>query len=1047
MSHKTDSSPSLSKQLSLIEQFTQNAYNTINTVDVEHDAKNPSDLSPLHETPNCNTTQSIQLTNMDSDRDDVDNSADAQQTSTISQDNGYTRGNRPPPAHTSLPIVHGAHSLSPHVTTSGTSIDFTILRTNTDEISNLYITLYYMLRLVSVIVTLFLAIMAINYAIGQVFTLSAADLFCPDNDADTVRDYNLQQNDTRGTADSCGKIHRPEIDAYKVQNGDPYEYESDVSSGNVLGCAAFSILALCLIAVSLYHFYICMFDAFYHCIRKDAENNPRLINASTAANAVRTRPQNKCMSWYQGWNLWLFKHNYPDSKMKILTMILSEISEILMQCWALLIYGGVQSVSFSFVIGNEAQFVKSFSIIVGSNAILAGVLWIIYSIKTDSSQAMFHGTGFQAVVFVIDMLFDFVYTIFPFTLYSGNASLLFNIKALATLHSENGILFVAAFIAMVLLLQKCYSVLSSFDPVQIIYRAHKMDKHNIDLVPYLQTVSTEDSDDKQQCKRKCCITSIGVLFVLCGICIITVVNIYLNNAQEICSNPSEALLAKHPELFYWNRYCQSKITPFDTSETPCDCRIFQISVNSSHYEQYNFSKQHIVSITSNFKMMHFLEIEYDHSLILIADHMEASHESALARETFHLNLTANCFASKHLRSLTLHRIFVQDLDWKSLASLKLLQVLQIIDAQYQNPVDWDSIGQLTELKYLNLRESTKYLDGQITDSLCRLKSLRYLDLETSFITKVPDCIGQLQQLYGVSFRGLLNVHYVTPELFRLPNIVTIKAYFAGLNASSIPDDTWGESLNSVFLQDNALCNQMDLMTPLQLKFMETFDPCYEPCGKSGSISSGICTMYEWGDGHCHEDCCDYDGGDCYQTCECDKSLWLNDECDLECNNTLCAYDFGACIPDVSSNITDLECVAGSGCYDDWIEDGWCDNDCAVLDNEECDDAFDCNAQNQCNQDSECSTAYLYVIHTLASATEPKELVNQDEACGVFWEYIKLGVDGKNCTEAFTILDVNHDGYISFWEAMQTAYPFFGLTQQKAHQINCSLCLEDPSLYY
>ena len=164
------------------------------------------------------------------------------------------------------------------------------------------------------------------------------------------------------------------------------------------------------------------------------------------------------------------------------------------QIWALLIYGGVQAASLTpddVVLANEPKFIRSFADIIGLNAIFTGLLWVLYVVKFKKMRCckvdinkLFKGTPFQSIIFMIDMSFDFVYTIFPLTLYQEDGHLLFNERALATLHSEDGILFFAAFVAMVLLFKKCFQILRNFDPVRIQKRGQKIQKAHLDLTPY-----------------------------------------------------------------------------------------------------------------------------------------------------------------------------------------------------------------------------------------------------------------------------------------------------------------------------------------------------------------------------------------------------------------------------------------------------------------------------------------------------------------------------------------------------------------------------------
>eukprot|EP01083_Nonionella_stella_P077549 211819_1 len=1050
--------PSHTYRLSFIEQLTQHALPLSEISAIQNESKTGNPFTTVNHVP------SIQLTTIHSNSTAlVDQITATPSAITITRPTSIaavtlTTIDTPIPSENANPTLSRIESDSnPALVSSISSIDFNVMDTNNanSNVSNTYIILYYLLRLFSIIVTLFLSIMALNYAIGQVYVLEAADLFCPNEDEDTLRNYNLEHDLPHGRR-RCGNINRVEIDD-EILWGDPYEPVPAPTANNIIACIAFLALFLCLSVLGLYHLCICFSDAFYHFIRKDPTKNPRIVKA---LKAKKNTSANKCVLWFQKWNLRLFKRYYPDSKLKIIMLTFSQASEILMQCWALLIYGGVQSVSLSFVIANEPRFVQSFAVIVGLNGIVTGILWILYVTKIKVLNAIFHGTSFQSIAFVVDMVFDFLYTMFPFTLHSQNSSLLFNIKALATLHSENGILFFAAFIAMTMLFQKCMTVLWSFDPVQIQKRAQKIIKHNIDLVPYLQPTyvppDSASSDHElikehkqwqaQQLRRRICIGSIGAVFLAFGTALIIIVSVYIQSAHQTCANPSPQLLMEHPELYYWDKHCSSKLTPLDSSITPCDCRSLDIKFNMLHYNEYNFTKQHVLSIMRNFRMMTFLELDYSHSLLSTVNQMSAEGNTELAEELFYVNLTSDCFASKRLNSLSLERMFIIDLDWNGLASLKRLQMLRLVDCRFRNPVDWDSIGQLTYLKYLNMQESGQYLSGPISDSICHLKELKYLDIETNLISRIPECIADLKELYAINLRGLPNVEYITPDLFRLPHIVSIIAYYGSFNTSSIPaDGDWSASLETVFLQQTPLCNQVDQMTSLQMEFMDAFDPCYKPCGESEGMH-GWCATYDWGNGNCESECCNYDGGDCHQTCPCERSLWFNDQCDLECNNTLCAFDFGDCLPQQALNGTG-ECVYGSGCLDDWQDDGWCDGNCAVLRDEDCADVYDCTAEHQCDSSSECSIAYIYLIHNGARVNDPKELIDINETC-MLWDFVRL-LDPTigDCKEEFPRADLNHDGYVSFWEAIQIAATMLGLSAEKAEQVNCSLCLTDPSLYY
>lgn len=71
----------------------------------------------------------------------------------------------------------------------------------------------------------------------------------------------------------------------------------------------------------------------------------------------------------------------------------------------------------------------------------------------------------------------------------------------------------------------------------------------------------------------------------------------------------------------------------------------------------------------------------------------------------------------------------------------------------------------------------------------------------------------------------------------------------------------------------------------------------------------------------------------------------------------------------------------------------------------------------------------------------------NEFCSV-WSYIQLYTNSyHNCTQAFQDNDLNSNGYMGFYEGIILARNYFGLSKEKATQIDCAMCLSNQSLYY
>ena len=131
-----------------------------------------------------------------------------------------------------------------------------------------------------------------------------------------------------------------------------------------------------------------------------------------------------------------------------------------------------------------------------------------------------------------------------------------------------------------------------------------------------------------------------------------------------------------------------------------------------------------------------------------------------------------------------------------------------------------------------------------------------------------------------------------------------------------------------------------------------------------------------------------------------------------------------------------------GCLLEWQDDEWCDGNCQALVDPtgECNDAYDCSGEHICDEYSSCYDAWLYLINTAANVAEPRELIDNNELCQ-FWGFVSLySSEFNNCTHAYSNIDLNDDGYISFYESLQFTAAFFGITDQKAKQLNCSSCL-------
>ena len=238
-----------------------------------------------------------------------------------------------------------------------------------------------------------------------------------------------------------------------------------------------------------------------------------------------------------------------------------------------------------------------------------------------------------------------------------------------------------------------------------------------------------------------------------------------------------------------------------------------------------------------------------------------------------------------------------------------------------------------------------------------------------------------------------------------------------------------------------------------------------------------CPRSQYKDGSCDSGCnnaaCNYDGGDCLQTCDlwtedsdCRLNTWIFDgECNVACNTSECGWDYTDCVDTSTSNDTcnnlnswqiDYNYSSSVVCYSDWIDDEWCDSYCLELDCENMDEtSCDGSLKGGCYSGSDCQQANAIIINLISNLMEPLELITVEEVCEHYTEIAGiLGADTNemNCTQAFDINDLNKNGYIGFWEGIVASAEGWGLYadahwQQKLLQLDCSNCLDNQSLYW
>ena len=503
---------------------------------------------------------------------------------------------------------------------------------------------------------------------------------------------------------------------------------------------------------------------------------------------------------------------------------------------------------------------------------------------------------------------------------------------------------------------------------------------------------------------------------------------------NICENTN---IPNHSELRFWNE-CEYKVYPFtwfgDSNPIPCQCRTLRIADESVR-------RNNITSVTDSFRHFYMLQ-----NLQII---------TSTDNDYDEISLTSDMFNAMELIVLDIHNLKFKYIDRniKKLRKLQYLTLEQVTPLRIKSSIIPQEISQLTNLRYLNLQQNIIVN----IDFVCNLNNLESLILNGNLDLNFPECMysntKNLRYL-DIQITRSVNTNFDYRLLF-LPYLQQFNAHRTGYISSSIfPTNITDFEYNTdtvYYLQKTGLCDEFQrfphILPSYLYQFLNDTDACREDCTYDAihGWDNLVCTPTDFQNGICDDGCnlpqCNYDGGDCIQTCDfdiCDIHSLGNGICDTGCNNTACNYDNGDCM-DISNNIDTNETCANVGCEPDWLNDGWCDQYC---NNEYCN--FDETSCGTC--DSKCQF-FTFQFFFGANSITRDNLLDEQEICALWGLLDTFGDDTfiYNCTEVIPVIDVDGNGKLNAYEAsLSILSPEFG---EKRKQLNCSLCATDVLSYY
>ena len=281
---------------------------------------------------------------------------------------------------------------------------------NYDAYDSIYYVLYFVGRYLVVLTSYFLCIIASLYAIGSLVTLEATNFFCSSYTLEEIRQYNLENENESGVPEnvnSCLRIDRQGLNFDVLSDVNYNIFIGKIDSDSLDFVAYFQsilyfVTTLVLLIFTLYHTYLLIYDtinAIYSFVYREQKNERiysmlcklhRQTQPSNEADQSQNRKKGKmeagvwcsfvrktyvdcahtCMKFYFEYIQPIY---YVDSKWRMLSIIGKEWFEIIIQIYALLLYGGINVVDLeSNILSQSPDIIELFTIIVSVNC-MAGM--------------------------------------------------------------------------------------------------------------------------------------------------------------------------------------------------------------------------------------------------------------------------------------------------------------------------------------------------------------------------------------------------------------------------------------------------------------------------------------------------------------------------------------------------------------------------------------------------------------------------------------------------------------------------------------------------
>eukprot|EP01083_Nonionella_stella_P094719 265838_1 len=797
------------------------------------------------------------------------------------------------------------------------------------------------------------------------------------------------------TDDSCWTTKRSEINERTLWYSNKYTYQWVQQPINVK-MVLFALTSLYCALIIAYTVKETLEDII--CIHRNILHKKSSLyiyqgmhnNTNRISHTAGAKGEGIWLNCFRNMRAWYKANAAADTSFWIAMMFANEFIEILLQSQALLLYNGYHlfdpNHQNDIYLANKPEFIITFAVILAFNCFGSALCWLLYALVPGKCR----GLTFKLALFYVDEISDLFYATFPFVIIFGDT---YNQTpddiwiAMAQLHITSDLSFVAAFIPLLLLCNKCLfisinsirkmrdqyynhwqfiqSVRSQCDSTVIAYQAqlrgHKTQtsfmnginqkeiydsKGNIQL--NVRSDSRTIKRDNMNRIKKAALVFLSCAYVVIGILVLFYTITYIKESQAHCAQIDESryftkdgtfrnntidalergLFKRNPELFLWNQ-CLYQVYPFAAKdEHKCQCRVFVIEWRSDHvYSKLRSTGQdrhrHL-----NLTQAQLLDGIIRNWYMLEKFSTQGAEGDISSTELYVFG--SDMYNKRKMKAFSWISIPVQGM-YEGISAWSDLEYFHI-----QNTNNIQSLpSDFVELRSLKFFRST--LGGLVgfPKQLCALTALRILQIEWDVIPSVPHCVAEkLRHLQHFLLNGCVGLSTLPISLFALPHLLELSLWHQSVAFEDVLSfnnitNTSKQSLE-IYFERNFEWNE-------DATYYLSLNPICDNQNRS-ELPTKLQTFLNRFD-TCNYPCEKADHEDLLIRGQnayheglyryCPPNIIGDGKCDFSCNNPSCFVDFGdcqqLCFAEEFSNCT-WDLLSNDKC------DAECDNDYCRWDN-------------------------------------------------------------------------------------------------------------------